>query len=157
ELDRLLAERDTDDRPTEAELDQLGAEALHRLVTAGGDGQARYEAHVLIDYQTLLGDLALHGICELSDGTPIPPSTARRLACQAAISPALMGTHGEVLDLGREVRLATRAQRRALRAMYRGCVFPGCRVPFDRCEIHHPHPFELGGPTDLDDLVPACW
>jgi hypothetical protein len=29
-------------------------------------------------------------------------------------------------------------------------------VPFHRCEIHHIHWFEHGGPTDLDNLVPLC-
>ena len=40
--------------------------------------------------------------------------------------------------------------------MYRTCAFEGCEVPFHRCEIHHIVPWERGGPTDLDNLIPLC-
>ena len=40
--------------------------------------------------------------------------------------------------------------------MYRCCAFGDCDVPFDRCEIHHILPWELGGPTDLHNLIPLC-
>jgi hypothetical protein len=46
---------------------------------------------VLIDFQTLTGVLAANGICELFDGTPISPDTVRRLACDAAIIPMVLG------------------------------------------------------------------
>lgn len=60
------------------------------------------------------------------------------------------------LDLGRTTRLANRAQRRALRALYRGCGVPGCDVSFDRCTIHHIVWWRHGGATDLHNLVPLC-
>ena len=60
------------------------------------------------------------------------------------------------LDLGRTTRLASRAQRRALRALYRGCGMPGCDVTFDRCTIHHVVWWRHGGPTDLGNLLPVC-
>jgi len=60
------------------------------------------------------------------------------------------------LDLGRTTRLANRAQRRALRALYRGCGIPGCDVSFDRCTIHHVVWWRHGGPTDLWNLLPVC-
>ena len=63
--------------------------------------------------------------------------TVRRLACEAAIVPIVLNAAGEVLNCGREQRVANRAQRRALRAMYRTCGYPGCDVTFDRCDIHH--------------------
>jgi hypothetical protein len=40
--------------------------------------------------------------------------------------------------------------------MYRSCGFPGCETPFHRCDIHHVLPWELGGPTDLANLLPLC-
>ncbi len=52
--------------------------------------------------------------------------------------------------------LATRAQRRALRAMFHGCWIPGCDVPFDNCTIHHLWWWEHLGPTDLTNLRPTC-
>ena len=60
------------------------------------------------------------------------------------------------LDLGRSTRLANRAQRRALRALYRGCGIPGCDVTFDRCKIHHIHWWRNDGTTDLANLIPLC-
>ncbi|MBI4936043.1 MAG: HNH endonuclease [Actinobacteria bacterium] len=60
------------------------------------------------------------------------------------------------LDLGRSTRLANRAQRRALRALYRGCGVPGCDVGFDRCTIHHVIWWRHGGGTDLQNLIPLC-
>ncbi|MFI0527188.1 MAG: HNH endonuclease signature motif containing protein [Ilumatobacteraceae bacterium] len=60
------------------------------------------------------------------------------------------------LNLGRTTRLANRAQRRALRALYRGCAVPGCEACFDRCKIHHVRWWRHGGRTDLDNLLPLC-
>jgi hypothetical protein len=58
--------------------------------------------------------------------------------------------------MGNAIRFANRAQKRALRALYRTCAFPGCDVPFHRTEAHHILPWELGGPTDLINLLPLC-
>jgi hypothetical protein len=60
------------------------------------------------------------------------------------------------LNLGRSTRLASRAQRRALRALYRGCGVPGCETRFDRCKIHHILWWRHGGRTDLENLLPLC-
>ena len=70
--------------------------------------------------------------------------------------PIVLGGDGEVLDVGRQRRLATRAQRRALRAMYRSCAHPSCTVPFDSCRIHHVIYWERGGTSNLDNLLPLC-
>jgi hypothetical protein len=60
------------------------------------------------------------------------------------------------LELGRTTRLANRAQRRALRALYSTCSIPGCSVPFDRCKLHHVTWWRHGGRTDLVNLLPVC-
>jgi Domain of unknown function (DUF222) len=60
------------------------------------------------------------------------------------------------LDLGRTTRLANRAQRRALRGLYRHCVMPGCNVNYDRCKLHHIIWWRNCGRTDLANLVPVC-
>jgi hypothetical protein len=60
------------------------------------------------------------------------------------------------LNLGRTTRLANRAQRRALRALYSTCAIPGCRVRYDRCKLHHIIWWRNGGTTDLDNLLPCC-
>ncbi len=60
------------------------------------------------------------------------------------------------LNLGRTTRLANRAQRRALRGLYRSCAIPGCSVAYDRCKLHHIVWWRHGGRTDLANLVPVC-
>ena len=60
------------------------------------------------------------------------------------------------LDLGRTTRLANRAQRRALQALYRGCGVPGCDITFDNCTIHHIIWWRNGGHTDMANLIPIC-
>ena len=60
------------------------------------------------------------------------------------------------LDVGRANRLANRAQRRALRGLYRGCAIPGCSVGYDRCKLHHVIWWRNGGRTDLSNLIPVC-
>ena len=87
-------------------------------------------------------------VCETSDGAGLPVDTVRRLCCDAVIVPAVIGTDGELLDLGRTTRLANRTQRRALRAMYRTCGMPDCDVPFERCRIHHVVFWEHGGTSE---------
>ncbi len=138
---------------------RLAAEALGRLV-AGGHQQARpLEADItlIVDVRTAAtGELHDHSICETSDGIDLPPASVRRLCCQGRVTPIVVDQHGNPFDMGRQVRHANRNQRRALRAMYRCCAFDGCDVAFDRCEIHHILPWELGGPTDLANLIPLC-
>ena len=60
------------------------------------------------------------------------------------------------LDLGRSTRLASAAQRRALRALYATCAIPGCAVRYDRCKLHHIVWWRHGGRTDLQNLLPVC-
>jgi len=60
------------------------------------------------------------------------------------------------LDLGRTTRLANRAQRRALQALYSTCAIPGCTVRYSRCKAHHIIWWRNGGRTDLVNLLPVC-
>lgn len=138
---------------------QVAAEALGNLVTSGHQAKRSIEAEIRIhvDEQTAsTGELHEHSVCEFDDGTPIPPASVLRLMCSGVIVPIIIGSDGVPLNVGREQRIANRAQRRALRAIYRTCAFHGCDVGFNRCEIHHIRPWELAGPTDLANLLPLC-
>ncbi len=100
-------------------------------------------------------------VCEFSIPVEIPARVLATLAGDADIS-AVVVRNGVVLyapgelNLGRSTRLANRAQRRALRGLYRGCAIPGCSVAYDRCKLHHIIWWRNGGTTDLDNLVPVC-
>lgn len=84
----------------------------------------------------------------LLDGQwPLPAETARRLACDAEIIPAVLGSRGETLDLGRRTRIVTTARRRALIARDHHCAHPGCRRRPRHCRAHHLTPCAHQGAT----------
>ncbi|MFD0520409.1 HNH endonuclease signature motif containing protein [Paractinoplanes durhamensis] len=92
----------------------------------------------------------------LDNGTPISPAEARLLACDARIIPAVLGTAGQVLDVGRARRLFTGPIRRALILRDRGCCFPGCDRPPSWSEAHHIIPWADGGATALSNACLLC-
>ncbi|MGH8933888.1 MAG: DUF222 domain-containing protein, partial [Egibacteraceae bacterium] len=79
---------------------------------------------------------------------------ARRMCCDAGISRVVTAGASQVLDAGRETRVVSPAQRRALAVRDRGCV--GCRAPVAWCEAHHVIHWIDHGPTNLDNLVLLC-
>ncbi len=97
---------------------------------------------VLIDYDALLDGHATapdgqRRTAETHRGTPLPVETIRRIACDAGIIPIVLGGDGQALDVGRERRLATRAQRMALRAQYPTCAMDPAHAPRSRCRASH--------------------
>jgi hypothetical protein len=156
--------------PDVAPNDHRRALALHALCArrplrgdvALGDGAlvderpARAEVVVHVDLATLTTGLHATGVCRTLQGGDLPPETARRLACDADIIPVVLAGGSVPVDVGRSKRLATVHQRRALEAVHGTCGVDECDVPFAHCAIHHLRPWELGGPTDLDNLVPLC-
>jgi hypothetical protein len=88
--------------------------------------------------------------------TPISAAEARRLACNAGLIPAVLGTKGQVLDLGRAARLASKAQKKALMLAHPTCQGEHCDTPAAWCEVHHLKPWADGGTTDIEYLVLAC-
>jgi Domain of unknown function (DUF222) len=97
------------------------------------------------------------GAARLETGARISAGEARRLACEAGLVPAVLGGRSEPLDLGRERRLHTVAQRRALSLAHDSCAVGGCERPFSWCEIHHHRlSWSAGGATDLANGLPLC-
>jgi hypothetical protein len=109
---------------------------------------------VQIDLDALLSGL---GVAGLDNGVAITAGEARRLACNAGLVPVVLGGDSMPLDLGRERRLHSRAQRRALSLVHDTCAVSGCQRPFAWCEIHHQRlAWAAGGSTDLDNGLPLC-
>jgi hypothetical protein len=100
-------------------------------------------------------------IVEFSIPVEIPARVVADLAGTADIH-AVVVRNGVVLyapgelNLGRTTRLANRAQRRALRGLYRTCGIPGCSVNYDRCKLHHIIWWRNNGTADLHNLLPVC-
>lgn len=97
-----------------------------------------------------------HGSGAFAFTGPTSATTLRKIACDADIIPALLGTKGEVLDLGRKTRLFTTAQRLALVARDQGCTFPNCTIPAPWCEAHHVTYWNHGGLTTTSNGALLC-
>ncbi|MBG6102012.1 hypothetical protein IW249_002426 [Micromonospora vinacea] len=92
----------------------------------------------------------------LDTGLSLTPEAVRRLACDATLLPAVLGSASQPLDVGRQRRLITGPLRRALVLRDRGCVFPGCDRPPRWCDAHHIHHWADGGTTSLANAVLLC-
>ena len=136
---------------------RLRADALlemARRCTAADDGRASARPLVWV----IAGEDQLRtgtGVCEIAGGGAISARVAQRLACDADIASVVIDPDGRV-NLGRSQRSANGTQRRLLWLRDGGCAFPGCDRPPGWCEAHHIEFWELGGPTDLDNLCLLC-
>ena len=92
----------------------------------------------------------------LDTGTHLAPETVRRLACDASVVPVVLGSGGEVLDLGRTVRFFTPAQTRRLWLRDGGCTYPGCGAPPAWTDGHHLVHWADFGPSDLGNAALLC-
>ncbi|MEV4294039.1 HNH endonuclease signature motif containing protein [Microbispora rosea] len=92
----------------------------------------------------------------LATGQMLPVTSVHRLARTSTLVRLVMDAQGQVLDMGRKVRLATPAQRRAIFARYATCWIDGCPLPATMCQIDHADNWSTGGLTDLKLLGPAC-
>ena len=130
-------------------------EMLRRAAAAGGAAPATAKAalFVTMDYEDLTQRT---GAGSTLTGELLAPETVRKVACDAAIIPVVLGTRSEVLDLGRTTRLVTPKQLQALWLRDRGCTFPGCSRPPSWCDAHHVWHWCDGGPTDLSNLALLC-
>ena len=162
-VDPETCEEASDPRDHGARLwDALVETARHALTTElpPDSHGARPRLSVTTTLATLQGkiDWAALGSSGSStdDGLELSPSTVRRLACDADVIPVVLGTSGEVLDVGRSHRLVTPALWRALVCRDQHCAFPGCSRPPVMSHGHHIQHWADGGPTSLDNLVLLC-
>src|SRR2546430_2423140 len=68
-------------------------------------------------------------LAELDWGQLVTGETARRIACDAQLTPVLTDSRGNVLHVGRSRRFPTVRQRKALNLRDRHCQAPGCTLP----------------------------
>lgn len=112
-------------------------ELIEHLPTTG-HGPVAATMLITMDLERLLTGL---GAAVTETGIGIDAGEARRLACNAGLVPAVLGTASEPLDLGRATRLFTGTQRRALALRHDSCAVAGCERPFAWCELHHLRPW----------------
>ncbi|MCS3492354.1 hypothetical protein M2368_001357 [Arthrobacter sp. JUb119] len=117
-------------------------------------GLASAQVSVILDWDKL--QQRTEDFAVTSSGILLSPGETRTALCNAGILPVVLNGKSLPLDLGRTQRLFTKAQVRALRAAYRGCSYPGCSMPAQRCEADHLDPWEKGGRTDIKSAVLNC-
>ena len=156
-LHRMLLERSaptgSDDPRSAAER---RADAFFEILTGSEPMQPRVD--VIVDVDTFVGAFRpIEDIrCELAGQGSIERVVMERLACNGHIGRVLTRGKHEVVELGRQVRLATPAQRRAVVARDQGCVWPHCKRPPSMCEVHHVVPWQKGGESTVDNLALLC-
>ena len=167
--------------PLRAAIEGMVTAAMHRRRDAGPDGadqrsvwQMRADALVelarhfggctdaptgvrttvvvrvaLADLQSGLGIGSIDGMAQ-----PISVEAVRRMAADAEVIPMVLGGRGEVLDLGRAVRLFSQPQRMVMLERDGGCAW--CLAPPAHCEAHHINWWRNGGKTDISNGVMLC-
>jgi hypothetical protein len=87
---------------------------------------------------------------------PLQDGTTRHLRCDGRLLPIVVDSLGVPLDLGRAIRFANRAQRRAMSLRDGGCIFPGCTNPPTWCDAHHLDEWADGGRSDVTRMASLC-
>ncbi len=145
-----------DPRPASTRRAHALIEALRALLDTGA-APARNSVRPHITATMTLDELRdLARGAHLLDGTHLSAAHTRMLLCDADIVPVVLGGRGEVLDVGRAMRTATPAIRRAVTARDKGCAFPGCDRPPEWCDFHHLIWWCRGGPTSADEGCLLC-
>ncbi len=141
-------------------LDQLRSDAaeqvFHHIASCKGHGGDIPSITMVIRMtkESLLTGL---GIAEI-DGVDetISAGTARRMAGEAGIIPAVLGGPSEVLDFGKTRRLFSTAQKLAFGERDGGCAFGGCTAPPSYTEAHHIVWWSDVENTDFDNGILLC-
>jgi hypothetical protein len=132
---------------------QAFVEILEHLPTDRLPGRTAANVVVTVQLEALRAEL---GVAHVDTGHDLSASQARRLACGAAILPAVLDGPSVPLDLGRTARFFSERQRTALATVYDECAADGCDRPYAWCDLHHEDPWSRDGATDLHLAVPLC-
>jgi hypothetical protein len=123
----------------------------HTVPKAGGIAAT---VVVTLTLESLLGGLKAASLLDTAE--PISASEARRLACEAGIIPAVLGTRSQVLDLGRKTRFHTEPQRIAIALRDQTCIVKGCDRGPGQAHFHHLDPWAQGGHTNVERGAMIC-
>ncbi len=93
--------------------------------------------------------------CETSTGIAVEPFEAAALSLVTGVRRVVVDAAGTVIDLGR-ARNFTGSSRKATKLQSTHCIWPGCRVPADRCQTDHTKRHANGGRTNPGNGAPLC-
>jgi len=147
-----------DDRNHERRLADAAVElASHSLDNglAPPRGSVRPHLNVVTTLETLKQHIGAPA-ADLEFSLPISAETVERLACDCSVTRILLGADSLVIDVGRERRVISPAQRKALNVRDKGCRWPGCDRTATWTDGHHLKHWIRGGGGDLRNLVLLC-
>lgn len=140
-------------------LDVLRAGALANAKDVFGARQPGVRLIVVKDAigpRDALGRILTIGHAE-DRGTTVAGTVIDRNMCALGTIEITTDRHGNPLNLGREARLFTPAQRLTLAARDGGCIWPGCDRPASYTEAHHIDAYAADqGRTDIDRGCLLC-
>jgi len=159
----FLVPTDPADDRSSAQRRADGLVDLARTAVAAGDlpvlSGSQVHLDVLVPLDRLLGDPSARPAMvdhPVGGRMPVGDETLRRWACDAAVARIVLGPGSVPLDVGRDRRLFSPAQRRALAVRDGGCRFPGCGRAARYTDAHHVTPWADGGRTDQANAVLLC-
>ena len=140
-------------------FDQCMADALDNLTStntssggsSSGGGRPFADICVVAHVDDATGEL----IAELPDGDRLPKAVLEQLSCNAKLTGVVFDRKGKPIWRTQSRRTVTETQWQLLIAKWGGCFHCGANPGI--CQGHHIEPASQGGPTKLDNLVPACW
>jgi hypothetical protein len=153
----VAGERDlrTSDRRRGDALVQL----VRRAVVAGEERGKNNKTTLVLtmsweDLKDRLGAATTLG--GLDAGTHLAPETVRKLCCDGAVIPVVLGSDGAVMDWGLQRRFFSDAQTKRLWLRDGGCTYPGCSAPPTWSDAHHLVHWADLGVSDLDNAALLC-
>jgi hypothetical protein len=90
------------------------------------------------------------------DGIRLDPASIRAMLCDSSVHRVVTDGGSTILDYGRTTRDISTALFVALALRDGHCRHPGCDRKPMWCEAHHVIPWEIGGLTNLANLVLKC-
>jgi len=141
---------------------QLGFDAIIQLLLLGANSNPAFllgtgAPHIRVT-TTLKALESGDGIVRVEGSSALMSMrTLKRLHCTGGVTALLFDEHLQPLDIGREQRLFTTAQRIVLAVLWGGCAAPGCDAPVSWCEAHHINEWAAHhGKTDVADGILLC-
>ena len=137
-------------------IDQLSYDLFVDLLRAGAFADAK------VVHGTRRAGVRVVTVVDSSGGhtedglVSLPQPDIDRRICDTGTMPVTVDAGGDPLNVGRERRLFTPAQRVALSVRDGGCRWKGCDRPSSYCEAHHIDPYSEGGRTDIDRGILLC-
>jgi hypothetical protein len=141
---------DLERTPGQRRCDALAEMAKRSRTAPAGGRRPAPLISVLVDFPTLAGR-----ICELANGTVLPPGALLPLLDEAYIERAVYRPDNRV-EVSETARLFTGATRRAIELRDRECTHPYCDRPASACQGDHIVPYIEDGPTTQENGRLLC-